>query len=127
MHSRYRQKLEPCIRKTISHLRSLASKPLAPVLLSRDVWADEPRVNAFFATAADVPAVLGRAHELQEFFARSKAAEAYALLGMRKIETREETRTLVSFSDHRIVAPAETLDAARIELARRILLRLAQA
>jgi hypothetical protein len=127
MHSRYRQKLEPAVRKSICHLRSLARAPLEPVLLSRAAWAIDPRVNAFFATAADVPAILGRAHELQEFFARSDAAQAYALLGMRKIETREETRTLVSFSDHRIVAPAETLDAARIELARRILLRLAQA
>jgi hypothetical protein len=127
MHSRYRQKLEPCVRKTLSHLRDLTLTPLEPVLLSRAAWAADARVNAFFATAADVPAVLGRAHELQEFFARSDAAEAYALLGMRKTEMRDEARTHVSFSDHRIAAPAATLDAARIELARRILLRLAQA
>jgi len=127
MHSRYRQKLEPSVRKTVSHLRALARTPLEPVLLTRAAWATDPRVNAFFATAADVPAILGRAPELQEFFARSNAAEAYALMGMRKTEMREETRTLVSFSDHRIVAPAATLEAARVELARRILLRLAQA
>jgi hypothetical protein len=127
MHSRYRQKLEPCVRKTISHLRGLARTPLEPVFLSRASWASDPRVNAFFATAADVPAVLGRSDELQSFFSGNETQEAYALLGMRKTETREETRTLVSFSDHRIVAPAATLEAARVELARRILLRLAQA
>ena len=127
MHSRYRQKLEPCVRASIAYLRGLARTPLEPIELSRAAWAKDPRVNAFFATADDVPAVLGRSPELQEFFAHSDAQEAYALLGMRKTEKREETRTLVSFSDHRIVAPAATLATARRELGRRILLRLAQA
>jgi hypothetical protein len=127
MHSRYRQKLEPSVRKSIAYLRSLAATPLEPIELSRAAWASDPRVNAFFATANDVPAVLGRSAELQEFFAHGDAQEAYALLGMHKTEKREETRTLVSFSDHRIVAPAATLAAARVEVGRRILLRLAQA
>ena len=127
MHSRYRQKLEPGVRTTLVHLRSLASTPLEPVELSRAAWATDARVNAFFATADDVRAVLGRAAELQEFFAGSPAEAAYALLGMHKAEKREETRTLVSFSDHRIVAPAATLAEARLELGRRLLLRLAQA
>ena len=127
MHSRYRQKLEPAVRKTIAHLRSLAATPLEPIELSRAAWAKDPRVNAFFATADDVPAVLGRSDELQRFFAQSDASEAYALLGMQKTEKREETRTLVSFSDHRVGAPGATIAAARVELGRRILLRLAQA
>jgi hypothetical protein len=127
MHSRYRQKLEPAVRTTLVHLRSLAQAPLEPVELSRAAWARDARVNAFFATADDVRTVLGRSPDLQEFFAHSGAQEAYALLAMHKTEKREETRTLVSFSDHRIVAPAETLAAARLEVGRRILLRLAQA
>ena len=127
MHSRYRQKLEPAVRKCISHLRSLARTPLEPIELSRAAWAKDPRVNAFFATADDVPGILGRCDELQRFFDQSAASEAYALLGMHKTEKREETRTLVSFSDHRIVAPAATLAEARREVGRRILLRLAQA
>ena len=61
LHSRYRQKLEPCIRRTIDHLRSLVREPLEPVLLNRAAWASDPRVNAFFATADDVPACLGAA------------------------------------------------------------------
>jgi len=127
MHSRYRQKLAPSVRHTLSHLRSLAGTPLDAIILSRDAWASDPRVNAFFATAGDVRAVLGRSDELQRFFSASSAAEAYALLGMHKTEKREEQRTLVSFSDHRIVAPAATLAEARREVGRRLLLRLAQA
>src|SRR5512138_1923926 len=60
MHSRYRQKLEPCIRTSIAHLRSLGSALAEPLPLTRAAWASDPRVNAFFATADDVPACLGR-------------------------------------------------------------------
>jgi hypothetical protein len=131
MHSRYRQKLEPCIRKSIEHLRSLASEPLEPVLLTRAAWMSDPRVNAFFATAEDVPACLGRSVELRRFFDRDGAAEAYALLGMKKEErstlTVDDTQqTLVSFSGHRLVAPHALLAEARVEVARRIVARLAQ-
>src|SRR5204862_5591605 len=86
MDSRYRKKLEPCIRQSIEHLRALAREPLEPVLLSRVAWASDPRVNAFFATASDVRATLGRSQELRSFVdqpANSAMQEAYAMLGMR--------------------------------------------
>ncbi|HET7365537.1 MAG TPA: hypothetical protein VFJ70_18365 [Burkholderiales bacterium] len=142
MHSRYRQKLEPCMRQSIEHLRTLGREPLEPVLLSRAVWANDPRVNAFFATADDVRACLGRSQELRRFFdqpANAAVQEAYALLGMKKEERavlgmelkgdavqRDVAQTQVSFSGHRIVAPSPTLAATRLEIGRRILLRLAQ-
>ena len=139
LHSRYRQKLEPCVRKCIDHLRSLAREPLEPVLLTRAAWASDPRVNAFFATADDVPAVLGRSHELRRFFDNDPAPEAYALLGMKMDERsvlgmelvgeavqRDVRQTVVSFSAHRIVAPHATRADARLEVGRRLLLRLAQ-
>ena len=138
----YRQKLEPCVRRTIAHMRSMAADPLAPITLSRTAWADDPRVNAFFATADDVPACLGRAVELRRFFdqpANAAVQEAFAILGMKKEERsvlgmdlkgdtlqREVRQTQVSFSGHRIVAPSSTLAAGRIEVGRRVILRLAQ-
>ena len=132
LHSRYRQKLEPCIRKSIDHLRSLGREPLEAILLTRAAWASDPRVNAFFATADDVPACLARSHELRRFFDQSAAAEAYALLGMKKEERSvlgvdDVQRTTVSFSEHTLVAPSDTLAGARVEVGRRIVLRLAQA
>jgi hypothetical protein len=142
MQSRYRQKLEPHIRRSIEHLRALGREPLEPVLLSREAWASDPRVNAFFATAEDVRASLGRSHELRSFLdqpANAGLQEAYALLGMKKEERsalgmelqgdavqRDVAQTLVSFTGHRIVGPAATLAATRLEIGRRILLRLAQ-
>ena len=142
MHSRYRQKLEPHIRQSIEHLRALVREPLEPVLLSRAAWASDPRVNAFFATADDVRASLGRSHELRSFFdqpANAAVQEAFALLGMKKEERsvlgmelqgdavqREVAQTQVSFSGHRIIAPTTTLAETRLEIGRRILLRLAQ-
>ena len=131
LHSRYRRKLEPCIRRSIDYLRSLAGEPLEPVLLTRGAWASDQRVNAFFATADDVPACLGRSVDLRRFFDNDHALEAYALLAMKKEERSalsvdDKQQTLVSFSGHRLVAPHAVLAEARLEVGRRILLRLAQ-
>jgi len=140
LQPRYWKKLERCVRHSIEHLRSMAMQPLAPITLARAAWADDPRVNAFFATADDVPACLGRAVELRRFFDQHAGVqEAFALLGMKKEERsvlgvdlkgdtlqREVAQTQVSFSGHRIVAPGATLAAARIEVGRRMIFRLAQ-
>jgi len=142
MHSRYRRKLEVCVRQAIAHLRSIGREGLEPIALTRAAWAEDPRVNAFFATADDVRACLGRSTELRRFFAApSNAAvqEAYAVLGMKKEERslfgmdlkgdavqRDVAQVVVNFSGHRLVAPAATLAETRLEIGRRILMRLAQ-
>jgi hypothetical protein len=142
LQSRYAEKLEDCVRRTIAHLREIGRQPLEPLLLSRANWSDDPRLNAFFASADDVPAFLGRSKELREFFSRPsqrELGEAYALLAMKKVERnvlghqQEGDRVLqdvpqvtVSFSGHRLLAPSATLEATRLEVGRRIILRLAQ-
>jgi hypothetical protein len=139
--SGYQGKLEDCIRHSIAYLRSIG-RGLEPVPLTRAAWSGDPRVNAFFARAEDVPACLGRSAELRAFFedpANGEVQEAYALLGMKKeersvlgMELKGETvqhdvaQVVVSFSGHRLVAPRATLAAARLEIGRRIILRLAQ-
>jgi hypothetical protein len=141
-HARYRQKLEGCIRSSIGYLRSIGREGLEPVLLARAAWIDDPRLNAFFATADEVRACLGRSRELRAFFedpSNHDIQEAYALLGMKKEErtvfgAQFEDETLkhdvaqvsVSFSGHRLVAPFATLAATRLEIGRRIIQRLAQ-
>jgi hypothetical protein len=142
LNGRYRQKLEPSMRRCIAHLRSIAREGLEPVLLARSAWSDDPHVNAFFATANDVPACLGRSRELRAFFdspANHNAAEAFALLAMKKEESavfgtqlqgdkvqHDVARTSVSFSGHRLVAPSASLQATRLEIGKRIIQRLAQ-
>jgi hypothetical protein len=140
--SGYAAKLEPCVRKAIAHLRAIAREPLEPVLMARAAWHDDPRLNAFFATADDVPACLGRSRELRAFFedpANADAQEAYALLGMKKEERTvfapqfegdtlkgDVAQVTVSFSGHRVVAPTSTQAASRLEVGRRIIQRFGQ-
>jgi len=142
LRSGYQGKLEGCVRDTIAHLRAIGREGLDPILLTRTAWSDDPRVNAFFATADDVGSCLGRSRELRAFFddpANREAPEAYALLGMKKDERtvlgmelqgdsvrQDVAQTAVNFSDHRIIAPASTLAAVRLEIGRRIIRRLAQ-
>lgn len=138
----YEQKLEGCIRRTISHLREMSKAPLEPVLLTRASWAGDPRVNAFFATPDDVPECLGHSRELRAYFAdpaNEAIQEAWGLLGMKKVERtvyapqlqgdavrHDVAQITVSFSAHRIIAPSDTLLATRVKVGRRIIQRLAQ-
>jgi hypothetical protein len=140
--ARYQGKLEGCICKSIAHLRAIGRERLEPVLLTRSAWNEDPRLNAFFATADDVPACLGRSSELRAFFenpSNREVQEAYALLGMKKEERtvlgmdlqgdsvrQGVAQVTVSFSEHRLIAPAPTLAATRLEVGRRIIQRLAQ-
>jgi hypothetical protein len=141
-HARYKEKLEGCIRHGIAYLRSIAREGVEPILLARAAWSDDPRLNAFFATADDLVTCLGRSTELRAFFDNPDnrdVGEAYALLGMKKEERtvfgtqlegdqvrQDVAQVAVSFSGHRLVAPAATLAATRLEIGRRILQRLAQ-
>ena len=142
LNTRYQEKLEWCIRKSIAYLREVGREGLEPILLTRAAWSDDPRLNAFFATADDVPACLGRSNELRAFFedpSNREVQEAYALLGMKKEERtvfapqlegdalrHDVAQVTVSFSGHRLIAPAATLAASRREIGRRIIQRLAQ-
>lgn len=140
----YRGKLEPAVRKTIAYLRSFAPDLQAPLPLAPERWNSDPRLNGFFATAGDITETLGRSRELREHFAAHGAdAEAYAVLSMVREERtvfgvaleggmlREDVaQTTVSFTEHRVVAPGATEQAARLELGTRIfrgLLELAMA
>lgn len=139
---RYEAKLREPMRATLAHLRALAAGAPEPLALTRAAWADDPRVNAFFAAPDEVSACLGRSRELRAFFddaANAGASEAYALLGMKKAERRvlapgyvgdmlvqDLAQVTVSFSDHSIVAPSRSAADTRLEIGRRIVERLAQ-
>jgi hypothetical protein len=139
---RYNQKLQGCTRSTIAHLRVLGRALLEPIALTRNAWAGDPRVNAFFATPDDVPACLGRSRELRAFFedpAMSGVGDAFALLGMKKSERKilapslegdilrhDVAQVAVSFSDHKIIAPSRSEAETRLEVGRRVINRLAQ-
>jgi len=142
LQSRYADKLAGSVRTTIAYLREIGRQPLDPLLLARADWSGDARLNAFFAAADEVPALLGRSKELRDFFtdpAHREAGFAYALLAMKKEErtvlgTRQDgervqhdvAQVTVSFSGHKLFAPSATIEATRLEVGRRIILRLAQ-
>jgi len=138
--SGYREKLSGGVRATIAHLRALGREPLEPVLLGRSAWSHDPRVNAFFASADEVSACIGRSDEVRRFFEQHpECQEACALLGMKREERkvlaprlegdslrRDVAQVSVSFSGHRLIAPAADAAQTRVEVGRRIIERLAQ-
>ena len=141
-HARYRQELHDCVQATIAYLRELARAPVQPVLLARANWSADPRLNAFFGRAEDVPAFLGASPELRAFFddpANAGVDEAYALLAMKREEKtvlgprvedgllrQDVARTAVNFTRHRLLAPAARAEEAQLEVGRRVMQRLAQ-
>ncbi|HEX6019995.1 MAG TPA: hypothetical protein VFZ28_18010 [Burkholderiaceae bacterium] len=141
LRSGYRDKLADSVQRTITHLGDLGrTLPQQALTLSRQAWADDPYVRAFFAAAADVPICIGRCEELRRFFDQHpQCTQAYALLGMRRSERQilaprlegDEVRqdvaqTTVSFGGYRLLAPAAELAQARQGVGRRIMQRLAQ-
>ncbi|MGW8183355.1 MAG: hypothetical protein ACWGMT_05300 [Burkholderiales bacterium] len=139
--SGYREKLAPGVRRTIAHMRELGREVPDPVDLSRAAWSANPFIGALFATAEDIPVLLGRSHELTAFFdaaANAGAQEAYALLGMRMEERtvlgaalvgdavqHDVAQKTVGFVGHRILAVAADALACRREVGARIMRRLA--
>jgi hypothetical protein len=137
--SGYRKKLTPGTVATIRHLRSLAPHLPAVLELSRSAWTSDSTINALFATADDVRSALGRSPALRAYFEANPAAdEVHALLGMLKVERNvfapalvdgqlrhDVAQTTVSFSNHKLAAPAPDLIACRREVGMLILQRLA--
>jgi hypothetical protein len=138
----YQKRLAAGARHTLDYLRSLRNGlPEDVVTLARTEWGRDARVNAFFATGDDVPALLGRSRDLRALFkgVGAGAGEAFALLAMKLEERRilapklvgdqlhqEVPQTAVGFQGHRLFAPALTLPDTRIEVGRRLFVRLAQ-
>jgi len=117
---RYRKKLAPSVTRTIRFMRSLAPALPDPIEVSRAAWSADSYINAFFATAADIPAALGRSDALRSFFddpANIRFEAAYALLGMRREERnvlasalidgevrRDVAQTTIGFATHTLLA-----------------------
>lgn len=135
----YARRMAPAVTRTIVHLRELGPLLPQPMVLSRSAWADDSFLNAAFATADDVPLLLGRSPELKGFLeGNSAAADAYALLGMLKTERevfapglvdgalrQDVAQTTVSFSQHKLICATADAAACRREVGVRILCRLA--
>ena len=137
--SGYQRRIGPGVGCTIAHLRSMAANLPEPIMIARGAWGSDALLNALFATANDVPALLGASAELRSYFERTSADDACVLLGMQKTERsvfapaivdgvlrQDIAQTTVSFSKHRLVAPAANFIDCRREVGTLILRRLAE-
>lgn len=138
---RYRGRLAPVAIRTIRFMRSLAPALPAPIELSPAAWSADPTINAFFATAADVAALLGRDDALQTFFGNPASVgcdTAHCLLAMRREERQvlaaaivdgqlrsDVAQTTVGFTEHRLIAIAGDALATRRMVGQAILDRMA--
>ncbi len=141
LDSRYQKKLAAGVRHTLAYLRTLRdAMPQEIVPLARSEWQINPLLNAFFGSADDVPALIGRTRELRNLFDKNRVAgEAFALLAM-KLEERhifapklegselhhDVAQTTISFTGHKLISPAPTLAETRLDVGKRLFLRLAQ-
>jgi len=123
-------------------MRKLGQGLEPPLLLERARWVDDPRLNAYFATANDLRATLGRCKDLRKFFARpehSELVEAYAVIVMQVQERKvlapgfengilrqDIPQVSVSFSEQRLLAPAASEQEVRLDIGKRIVRLLAQ-
>ena len=136
----YKDKLAPGIIRAAFYLGGIIKGLPEPLELSRDAWANDPRLNAYFAVPEDVPRVMATSADLRAFFddpGQRGAQEAFALMVMEKTEHKvlgaaledgvlrqDVARINISFGERRIVAPAATQIDARVEIGLRGVRRL---
>ena len=134
----YAEKLLDAVETASRHSENLLRRLPPALTLSGRNWSVDPRVNAFFATMADVRSALSRDPQIRAFFTHSNSPECFAFMLMIKRETatfgmalqgdllvREVPQTLVSFSRHQLHFPATSETALRKELQQRTLIFLA--
>lgn len=130
----YQKTLREPALATLEHLRGLLQAIPGPVELSAAAWRDTPSLRPFFVKPDEIGMALGREWELRDYFERTRATDALALVGFERVERRvfaqaiegdmlqsEVARTTVSFGKPRVLAPSGELPALRIEIGKRII------
>lgn len=135
----YADKLVDAVDTALQYCEKLTGQLPPALTLSARAWTADMRVNAFFATVADLRAALSQPRSVREFFQqRSQPEECFALMLMVKQETetfgsalvgdmlvREVRQIRVSFSEHRLHFPAASEAELRQDLRQRMLRFLA--
>ena len=127
--SHYDRSLGPVIAGALDYIAGLIARLPPPIELSRRAWQRDPHVNAFFATAADLPLFLSRSKELRDFFQRHPgASQAFAILTLTRKERqvfglslqdemvrRDVAQTSVGFTEPQLLSPSATEEEVRAE------------
>ena len=126
----YAKALRQPILTTLGYIDAIVETIPAALLCCRSTYADDPRINAFFASPQHIQEVFSQSKEVRDLFkTNSVADECWALMCMRHEERRQfgmalvgdEVRkdvmqTVVNFTDHQLVSPGVDEATARCAL-----------
>ncbi len=140
--SGYRKILRPAVARALEYAEDLVEQVPGPVELTRSAFASDPFVHACFGSAEQLQTVLSRSRAVREYLAQPGNAvldRCYAAMGMTRSEKtmlgsklvgdivrRDVRQVALNFSEHRLVAPAATVDETRKELKERAYARLVE-
>ena len=137
----YRSRLAPALRHAVGVADRLVSGLSDPLWVDRRSWSQQPLLRAYFTSADVMREIFDNSNELRDFLTSAAALgadEVYAAMGMRmtrstRLQTelqgdvllRDQQRTVVSFSDHRLGAFATDQESFKRSLRRRLLEEIA--
>jgi len=112
----YQERLGPAVESSIRYLQDLMLALAPAIEIAAARWSGEPMLRAFFAAASDIPAILGRSHNLRTLFDKYPGLDAAsfvlattlnerAVLGLSlqgDVVQRERPQTAVVFADHHV-------------------------
>jgi len=115
---------------TFQYIDEMVEKTPVAFPCRRSAFVEDPRINAFFASAQHLQEVFSQSEEVRQVFEREPDAdECWGLLCMRKEERtklgmaavdgairRDVLQTAVNFTDHQVVSPGTTESEARCAL-----------
>jgi hypothetical protein len=129
---RYRKTLLPPVAVAMEYCRSLIDAIPGPVLLSKGRYHEDPLVKALFASPDELEEVLSISPEIVALREQGLMGDVVALLTMQLQEKtifghqqvgellmRDMVQQAVSFTDHRIVAPASDLRSTKTGIVNR--------
>jgi len=134
---RFRKKILPSVRNAMQYISGLIPQIPGPVDFDPGRWDDDPLLRAMFISREELTGVLQSSKALKNFFRRTNASQAFAILvaerkekkifGTEKdgeIVRRDVPQTAVFFEDFKVFAPAADLAQTRLQVQHRALVSL---
>ena len=133
----FRKKILPSVRHAMEYISLLVPQIPGPVDFKADRWDQDPLLRAMFMSREELIGVLQSSKELKNFFRRTNASQAFAILvaerkekkffGTEKngeIVRRDVPQKAVFFEDFKVFAPAADLAQTRLQVQHRALVSL---
>lgn len=128
----YKRKLAKPVQSALQYTERLVTQATQPIPVHRQAYSLDPRVHAFFTSANEMQRLFSLDKGMRTFFARPEnqdQREGCVLLAMKKQEKkifgyemeggmikRDIPQMAVTFSDHRLLAPARNATTIKNKL-----------